>query len=152
MNDFQSLDISKFLPHRSPFLMVDHLLSIGDNHVSTSFKIKPNGIFISDNVFNEVGLIENAAQTCSAIVGKSYFEDDDIEGKGSKLIGFISAIKKVIIYACPSIGQTIISEAKLKSRFDADHYSICTLECTISASDKELLSCEMNLFIQEINQ
>jgi hypothetical protein len=128
------------------------MLSIEENQVSASFKIQPDCIFITDNVFNEIGLIENAAQTCSAIVGKSYFEEDDIEGKGTKLIGFISGIKKVTIHACPSVGQTIISKANLKSRFDSDHYSICAIECTISTSDKELLSCEMNLFIQEINQ
>jgi len=149
---YQSLDISNFLPHKAPFLMVDYILSLDDNHVSTSFEIKPDGIFVSDNVFNEVGLIENAAQTCSAIVGKSFFEDDDIEGTGTKLIGFISAIKEVIIHACPSIGQTIISKATLKSRFDTDHFSICTLQCTIFASKKELLTCEMNLFIQEVGQ
>ena len=150
--DIRNLDITKFLPHRAPFLMVDHLLSIDDEHVSTSFKINPDCVFVNDNVFNEVGLIENAAQTCSSIVGKSYFEDDDLEGDGTKLIGFISAIKKVSIYNCPKIGETIISNANLKSRFDSDHYSICTLECTISSSNKELLSCELNLFIQEINQ
>ncbi|MFD2822384.1 ABC transporter permease [Lacinutrix iliipiscaria] len=152
MDKFQSLDITKFLPHRAPFLMVDNVLSIDDEHVSTSFKILPDCIFIHDHVFNEMGLIENAAQTCSSIVGKSYFEEDDLEGEGTKLIGFISAIKKVTVYDCPTIGETIVSNANLKSRFDSDHYSICTLECTISASDKELLSCEMNLFIQEINQ
>jgi len=152
MNKFQSLDITKFLPHRAPFLMVDNVLSIDDEHVSTSFKILPDCIFIHENVFNEVGLIENAAQTCSSIVGKSYFEEDDLEGEGTKLIGFISAIKKVTVFDCPNIGETIVSNANLKSRFDSDHYSICTLECTISASNKELLSCEMNLFIQEINQ
>ncbi|MBU2938211.1 ABC transporter permease [Lacinutrix sp. C3R15] len=151
MNKFTSLDITKFLPHRAPFLMVDQVLSIDDEHVKTSFKIKEDCIFIDENKqFNEVGLIENAAQTCSSIVGKSYFEEDDLEGEGTKLIGFISAIKKVTIHASPKIGETIISEANLKSRFDADNYSICTLICTISTSNKELLSCEMNLFIQEI--
>ena len=77
--DIRNLDITKFLPHRAPFLMVDHLLSFDDEHVSTSFKINPDCVFVNDNVFNEVGLIENAAQTCSSIVGKSYFEDDDLE-------------------------------------------------------------------------
>jgi len=148
--DIRNLDITKFLPHRAPFLMVDHLLSIDDEQVSTSFKIQPDCIFIHDNVFNEVGLIENAAQTCSSIVGNSYFEDDDLEGEGTKLIGFISAIKKVTIYNCPNVGETIISNANLKSRLDLNHYSICTIECKISASNIELLSCEMNLFIQEM--
>jgi len=150
MDALHKLDISKFLPHKSPFLMVDNVISIDDNHVSTSFTIKPDCIFINNNRFNELGLVENAAQTCSAIVGKSYFEDDDLEGEGTNLIGFISAIKKVSIYACPKIGKTIISKASLISKLDLDHYSVCTIKCLIYEADKELLSCEMNLFIQEL--
>ncbi|GGX25108.1 ABC transporter permease [Aquimarina muelleri] len=150
MNKLQKLDIAKFLPHRDPFLMVDKILSIDNNHVSTSFDIKSDCIFVKDNVFNEIGLVENAAQTCSAIVGKSYFEEDDLEGNRTKLIGFISGIKKVTIYNCPCAGKTIISKATLKSRYDTEQYSICTLECNIYEEDKELLSCEMNLFIQEV--
>lgn len=148
--DLQALDITNFLPHRKPFLMVDNVLSIDDEHVNTSFQIKPACIFIENNALNEAGMIENAAQTCSAIVGKSYFDDDDICGEGNKLIGFISAIKKVTINACPSVGTTIETRAELKSRFDSDGYSISTLECKIILDDEELLSCIMNLFIQEV--
>lgn len=144
------IDVTNFLPHRKPFLMVDKVLSLNDEHVSTSFKIKKDCILTENNFFSEVGMLENAAQTCSAIVGKSFFDDDDIEGKGAKLIGFISAIKKVAIYTCPKVGTTIISKANLKSRFDTENYSICTLECNIYEDKNELLSCEMNLFIQEV--
>ena len=150
MSKFFGLDIRRFLPHRPPFLMVDTLLSLDDEHVTASFHIKPDCIFNENGVFNEVGLIENAAQTCSSIVGKSYFEVADPAGERVKLIGFISAIKKVDILAHPNVGQTIISHAKLLSRFDSNGFSICTLQCNITASDKELLSCEMNLFIQEV--
>ncbi|AEH01922.1 beta-hydroxyacyl-ACP dehydratase FabA/FabZ [Lacinutrix sp. 5H-3-7-4] len=151
MNNIQALDISKFLPHRAPFLMVDRIMVLEDDYVSTEFYINKNCIFLDENAnFSEVGLIENAAQTCSAIVGKSYFEDDDTQGTGTKLIGFISGIKKVTVNSCPEVDQTIYSQAKLKSRFDADHYSICALECVIKTKEKELLSCEMNLFIQEL--
>lgn len=150
MNKFELLDVTNFLPHRKPFLMVDKVLSLDDNHISTSFKIKEDCIFIENNFFNEVGLIENAAQTCSGIVGKSFFDEDDIEGTGTKLIGFISAIKKVTINSCPNVGVTITSKASLKSRFDSEDFSICTLECTIYEEENELLSCEMNLFIQEV--
>ncbi|MDO6758587.1 ABC transporter permease [Tamlana sp. 2_MG-2023] len=151
MRNIQSLDIKKFLPHRAPFLMVDSVISIDDEHVATSFKIRQDDIFVVDGVFSEVGLVENAAQTCSSIVGKSYFDEDDVEGEGAKLIGFISAIKSVKVSACPKVGETIRSDANLVSRFDADDYSICTLSCTVSTSDKELLSCVLNLFIQKIN-
>ncbi|MBU2951256.1 ABC transporter permease [Tamlana agarivorans] len=151
MTNIQSLDIKKFLPHRAPFLMVDSVITIDDEHVATSFKIREDDIFVVDGVFSEVGLVENAAQTCSSIVGKSYFAEDDIEGESTKLIGFISAIKSVKVSACPIVGETIRSDAHLVSRFDADDYSICTLSCRVSVADKELLSCILNLFIQKIN-
>ena len=150
MVDVSKLDISKFLPHRPPLLMVDKVLSIDDKHVSTSFQIKSDNVFVNNNLFSEVGLVECAAQTCSSIVGKSYFEDDDFEGKGTKLIGFISTIKSVQLYACAKVGATIKAYAQLVSRFDADDYTICTLNCKITDEKKELLSCELNLFIREV--
>ncbi|NQY30022.1 MAG: ABC transporter permease [Flavobacteriaceae bacterium] len=150
MINLEAIDIKNFLPHREPFLMVDKVLELSEDFVVTSFYIKSTCILIEDNNFNEVGLIENAAQTCSSIVGKSYFDDDDIEGKGTKLIGFISTIKKVSILNTPKVGETIITKASLKSRFDSEAYSISTLECVTYIKNKEIASCEMNLFIQEV--
>ena len=150
MIDLNAIDIKNFLPHRAPFLMVDKVLELTEEFVATSFEIKSTCVLIEGNYFNEVGLIENAAQTCSSIVGKSYFDDDDIEGEGANLIGFISAIKKVKIFGCPKVGETIVTKANLKSRFDSEAYSISTIECVIYIAEKEIASCEMNLFIQEV--
>lgn len=152
MLNLEKLDIRKFLPHRPPFLMVDKVLSIGDEHVTTSFEIKKENVLVQNNKLSEVGLIECAAQTCSSIVGKGYFDDDDLEGEGTKLIGFISTIKKVTVIACPKVGVTITIKAILISRFDTQDYCICTLQCAIYEDEKELLSCEMNLFIREIKE
>ena len=50
----------------------------------------------------------------------------------------------------PKVDDIIITKASLKSRFDSELYSISTLECVIYLADKEIASCEMNLFIQEV--
>lgn len=150
MKAFTPLDITLFLPHRRPFLMVDSILSITDKNVLTAFRVQQDCIFNDNGVLNEAGLIENAAQTCSAIVGKSYFENGELTGRKTRLIGFISAIKKVTVRTCPEVGTTIRSTATLKSRSDTDQYSICAMECVVTENDKELLSCEMNLIIQEL--
>ncbi|OEK09615.1 ABC transporter permease [Flavivirga aquatica] len=150
MIDLDKIDVSNFLPHRPPFLMVDKVLTLNDEQVSTLFKIKEDNLFIENNYFNEIGLVENAAQTCSSIVGKSFFNDDDIKGEGANLIGFISAIKKVTIFSCPIVGNTIISKAKLTSRYDTNNYSICSLECNIYEEETLLLSCVMNLVIKDL--
>lgn len=150
MIDLDKIDISNFLPHRPPFLMLDKILILNDEEVSASFIIKEDNLFVENNYFNEMGLVENAAQTCSSIVGKSYFDDDDIEGEGAKLIGFISAIKNITTFSCPKVGSTIISNAKLTSRFDTDSYSLCSLECHIFEESNLLLSCELNLMIKDL--
>ena len=150
MDRLKEVDISNFLPHRTPFLLVDKVLALKDDQVITSFEIKEDSVFVSDGIFIEVGLIENAAQTCSAILGSTYFDRDDLGGKNNKVIGFISAIKKVKVSHCPQVGSIIESDAVLLSRYDAQDYKISTIQCTIRGDEKELLTCEINLFIQEI--
>ena len=150
MIDLDKIDVTKFLPHRPPFLLIDKFLILNDEEVTSSFKIVKDNIFVVNNFFTEMGLVENAAQTCSSIVGKSFFEDDDVEGEGANLIGFISGIKKINVFSCPRVGSTIISDAKLTSRFDTDSYSICSLESKTYLGKEQLLYCVINLIIQDL--
>ena len=106
---------------------------------------------VENNFFSEVGLIENAAQTCSCIVGQSYFLTRDNEIKENvKLVGFISGIKKATVFMLPMVNQTIKTSATLVSRFDTDDYSICTMKCATHQDENLLLESEINLFIQEV--
>jgi 3-hydroxymyristoyl/3-hydroxydecanoyl-(acyl carrier protein) dehydratase len=144
------VDIQNYLPHRAPMLMVDLILDIDANFVETIFLIKEDNIFVENNVFIEAGLIENTAQTCSAIVGKKYFFDEDgTENENVNVIGFISALKNVKIHALPKVGDTIITKADLVSKFAGDNYTLCTMNCKSSVEDQLLLECEINLFIQK---
>ncbi len=38
------------------------------------------------------------------------FLKDDLEGTGNKLVGYISAIKKVEIFQLPKVGETIVTK------------------------------------------
>ena len=146
----EHIDIKKFLPHRKPMLMVGELLHIDDNTVTTTFHISKDCIFINDNILTESGLIENAAQACSAIVGQSYFAIDDLEGEGNKLVGYISAIKKVEIFKLPKIGETISTKAQLLSRIDSGSMTICSMECTTFINTELIVACTLNFLIQEV--
>ncbi|MFD2943556.1 ABC transporter permease [Flavobacterium notoginsengisoli] len=144
------VDIQNYLPHRAPMLMVDLILDIDANFVETIFLIKEDNIFVQNNVFIEAGLIENTAQTCSSIVGKKYFFDEDgTENENVNVIGFISALKNVKIHSLPKVGDTIITKANLVSKFAGDDYTLCTMSCQSSVEDQVLLECEINLFIQK---
>lgn len=144
------VDIQNYLPHRAPMLMVDLILDINSSFVETTFLIKEDNIFVDNNIFVEAGLIENTAQTCSAIVGKKYFfEEDGTENENVNVIGFISALKNLKIHSLPKTGDTIITKANLVSKFTGDDYTLCTMSCESLLEDKLLLECEINLFIQK---
>jgi len=124
----KNADVRKYLPHRESMLMVDKHLELTDTVVKTRFLIKKTNIFVDDLVFVESGLIENIAQTCSIIVGSSYFSDDEEGGENnSDVIGFISGIKNINIHKLPKVNDMLLSSAKLISRFDGDGFSICTM-------------------------
>ena len=145
------IHINDFLPHRAPMLMVDFLTEINATSVTSVFKIKEDNVFVENNYFSEVGLIENSAQTCSSIVGQTFFFTSDNEVREDvKLVGFISGIKKATVSMLPKVNQTIKTSATLVSRFDSDQYSICTMKCETFQEENLLLEAEINLFIQEV--
>ncbi len=145
------IDIKNFLPHRQPMLMECKTPYLDSESVETHFDITEDCIFTDKNGrFSEAGLIENAAQACSAITGQDFFEDDDLEGKGNKVVGYISAIKKVEIYFLPQTGDTLITKAKLVSRYDTDEMSICTIEASSFTNDDLVVNCILNFMIHEV--
>jgi 3-hydroxymyristoyl/3-hydroxydecanoyl-(acyl carrier protein) dehydratase len=145
-----AVDIQNYLPHRAPLLMVDLILNIEANFVETVFLIKEDNIFVDNDFFIEAGLIENTAQTCSAIVGKKYFfNENGTENEDINIIGFISAIKNLKIHELPKAYDTIITRANLVSKFDGGDYTLCTMSCESFLGEKILLECEINLFIQK---
>ncbi|KAF2511266.1 ABC transporter permease [Flavobacterium foetidum] len=151
MQTTSTVDIQNYLPHRAPLLMVDLILNIDASSVETIFFIEKDNVFVDNDVFIEAGLIENTAQTCSAIVGKKYFLDESgIENENVNVIGFISALKSVKIHALPKVGDTILTKASLVSKFPTEDYTLCTMSCKSFLENQILLECEINLFIQKI--
>jgi len=130
-------------------LMVDLIVAMDDENVETVFQIKEDNIFIENGLFSESGLIENAAQTCSAIIAKSYFIDENDVERNVDVLGFISSIKTVKIHSLPETGCEIVTKAALLSSFDTGIYTTCMMSCKSFCGDELLLEGEINLFIQE---
>lgn len=146
----KAIDIHSYLPHRAPMLMVDFIVDITAEKAETVFTIKEDNFFLDNGVFCEAGLIENAAQTCSSIVGKSYLVDDQAKDiPNVDVIGFISSIRTVKIHKLPRLGSTITTVAYLISRYDTGGYTTCMVNCKSYCNDELLLEGEINLFIQE---
>ena len=144
-----NISIHKYLPHRPPMQMVDTITDISNTHVVTEFEVKPTCIFVEEGKFAEVGLIENMAQTCSAIVGQFLF---GIEDTSNYVIGYISAMKKLEIFTLPRVQQTVTAEAELLSRFDSDEYYLCAMRCNAFADGVHLATAELNLVIKNLTE
>lgn len=137
------INIQHFLPHREPMLMADYILELTPEKVTTCFEIKPDNIFVQNDTFLEAGLIEHSAQTSSSIFGQSFFLNPE---SNTKVIGFITSIKKIEVFALPKVGDKIISKASLISQFG----NICNIFCETFHDDQLLIRAEINLFIQEV--
>lgn len=131
-------------------LMVSYITNIDDASATGEFQITKDCIFVKDGVLQEPGLIENAAQVSSAVVGQSFFDKGDLEGSSNKITGYISAIKKITIERLPKVGDIIVTKTKLVSRFDTEGVSICTIEGTIFNNDELIVACTLNFLIHEI--
>lgn len=129
--------------------MVDTITDISNTHVVTEFEVKSTCIFVEEGKFAEVGLIENMAQTCSAIVGQFLF---GIEDTSNYVIGYISAIKKLELFALPKVQEVVRTEAELLSRFDTDEYYICSMRCNAFVGDILIATAEMNLVIKNLTE
>ena len=129
--------------------MVDTITDISNTHVVTEFEVKSTCIFVEEGKFAEGGLIENMAQTCSAIVGQFLF---GIEDTSNYVIGYISAIKKLELFALPKVQEVVRTEAELLSRFDTDEYYICSMRCNAFVGDILMATAEMNLVIKNLTE
>lgn len=151
-NQNVQIDIRKFLPHRSPMLMADTLLAVEDLYAEGIFDIPLDCIFLQNQkTLSETGLLEHAAQICSAVLGKKFFSEEDVEGESNKVVGYISTVKKLKIYQLPNVFEQIVTKANLISLFDAGDYSTCSIEAkTFNNNEELLLDCTLNFLIHEI--
>ena len=140
------VSIRQFLPHRSPMLMVDDVLFLDEYTIETDFKIKEDNIFIEDGCLNEVGIIENAAQTCSGIIGWPQFEANK-SNKDYKVLGYISKIKNVEIHQLPPVNSILNTKGELISKHIVGDIYNCDLKCFTYYNQQKIADCFLNLII-----
>lgn len=146
----RNIDIKKLLPHREPMLMASNMPYLDSTSVETNFDIDPNCIFLKNGKLTEAGLIENAAQSCGAIVAQSYAHRNESNEIVGQVIGFISAIKTIKITDLPEVNERIVTKGKLISRFDEKTFSLCTVESTTFRNDELIVACTFNFLIQAV--
>lgn len=138
-------NLLKLIPQRSPMVMIDKLFFSDEEKCITGLHIKENNIFCRDGFLREPGLIENMAQTAAANTG--YFSSTQAkegEYKGAPM-GFIGAIKNLIIHFLPPVDSEIITEIKILHQiFDAS-----VIHAFVTSNGEKAAECELKIFIKK---
>ncbi|MBK5273204.1 MAG: 3-hydroxyacyl-ACP dehydratase [Bacteroidia bacterium] len=131
-------NILSYIPQRAPFVMVDEIIYSGETITRSKFHIKPDNIFIKNGFLKEPGLIENIAQTAAAREGL-------ISQKENKLVrlGYIGAIKNMVITGFPQINDEIITEIKIENQV----FKVILITGKIVYNEIIIARCEMKIFI-----
>lgn len=141
------IDIRQFLPHRAPMLMTQDIIEMDEQSIVTHFKITENNIFQENGCFTEIGLIENAAQTCSGIVGRPQFEAQAFR-TDYNIQGFISKIVRFDILDLPKVGDEIVTKGALISQIKIGTFYNCVMQSNTFVQNHLIAKGKFNLIIQ----
>ena len=103
MRAFEDITLRELIPQRPPFVMIDKLLSFDMTVTVTQLEVRPDNVFCKDGRLTAEGLMENAAQTCSARIGfiSKYVENRPVS------IGLLCRIRNFTVHGLPSVGDAL---------------------------------------------
>lgn len=132
-------EILKIIPQKPPMVMVDKLLLFESKRSISGLRIKDSNIFVKNGFFQEAGLTENIAQTAALHTGYLCMKENK-----PVPIGFIGAIKNLVIHSLPKTGSEINTEINLQ--YEVFDFTLIT--GIIKCKDKVIAECEMKIFLK----
>ena len=132
-------DITLLIPQRAPFVMISQLVYFDAIITRTNFIIKKDNVLLDDDHFSAAGLVENIAQTAAARAG--YIAGIE---KKSVQVGYIGAVKNLVINQLPSINDELITEVSVLNQI----FEVTIISGKVKCNNILLASCEMKIFIQ----
>lgn len=133
-------DITEYIPQKHPIVMIDTLEYCDKTSTKTGFTVDADSIFVKNGRLREPGIIENIAQ--SAAVGAGY----EVKKMGSApLLGFIGALKNLVIYELPKVGDLLETTVSAK----AEVMGVTVIEGVSFCNGIKIAECEMKVFVQK---
>ena len=131
-------DILTLIPQRPPFVMIDALVSSGENSTESVFEVREDNIFAAGGFLGEAALVENIAQTAAARAG--YITTSE---NLPVLVGYIGAIKDLQVLRLPKISDTLETQILIKTQI----FDVTVVTGTIRCGSELIAQCEMKIFI-----
>ena len=140
----QGEDVLKYIPQRSPIVMVDRLIACDERIATAGLDItKVDGLFLSNGKLIEAGLIEHMAQSCALHAGYTPFIGEGGPDK-EPLVGFIAEVKSLQINHLPTMNQTLTTNVEIINEV----MNINVVRCETRDEIRVVCSCEMKIFLQ----
>ncbi len=120
--------------------MIDTLLAIDGQTITTGLKIRNENIFCENGVLAAYGLIENMAQTCAARLGYINYVSRKVVQ-----IGYIGAVRNCRILRRPHNGETIVTRATVLEEI----FGLALVGISVLCGDEILATAQMKIAIGE---
>lgn len=133
----ETIDVHELLPQREPFIMVDRLTFFDEQRTSTRFVVRADNLFVEDDVMDACALAENMAQTCAARLG---YVNKYILKRGIQ-VGFIGAVKNMIVTACPRVGDVLETTIEVIEQV----LDLTLVKATVRSGSQTLAMAEMKI-------
>ena len=133
-------ELIALIPQKQPFVLIDHLLEVGEQHCITSFVAGYEHVLVSEGKLTTAALIENIAQTCAAKAGY----DSVLAGK-SIPIGFIGDVRHFECMQLPEATAKILTTVTLENKV----FDVSILSGKIEVNNEIVARCTMKIFVDE---
>jgi 3-hydroxyacyl-[acyl-carrier-protein] dehydratase len=141
----EGAEVSALIPQKPPMEMVDKLWVSNDKTVISGFTILEDNVFCKEGVFTEPGLIENIAQTAAIGAGYNAYLLTKSGTKTNPPVGYIGAIKKLVIHKLPPVGSELVTEVNVQQIV----FDVTLIGGKTTVNGEVVAECEMKIFIKK---
>lgn len=129
-------NIAEWIPQRPPFVFIDTIEDVSEEHALTQFTIPADCVLVCDGCLSLAGLMEHAAQTCAARAGWVQRQ----QGQQVK-IGYIGAVKHMQTTRLPHVGETLTTEARVIQQV----LNISLVDCITRVGNEQIATTTLKL-------
>ncbi|MGZ4035108.1 MAG: hydroxymyristoyl-ACP dehydratase [Bacteroidia bacterium] len=136
-------DVSALIPQKYPIEMVDKLWFHDETYSIAGLTVKEENIFCKEGVLCEPGIIENIAQTAGLRLGYLISEMEQNGEKSNPPIGYIGAIKNLVIHQLPKIGSELKTEIFVQKVI----FDVTLISAKSTVNGDIVAECDMKIFL-----
>jgi len=132
--------VGNLIPQKSPFVMVDKLLSFSDNEVVAGLTVAEDNIFFYNDKFQESGVIEHMAQSVALFTGYQFYLKQE-----PAPTGYIGSIKAIEILELPELNEKIETTVNVLHEF----MGVTLVEISSKIKDREIARGQMKTVLAQ---